>query len=142
MSHLKSTFTPSHSFVGCKYILHLPDCWLEVSIRKFLRPATSAQVFLGFPVSKSECWDGSQDSKLLLHASHVALPPPGDRPFAVKYIITIIIIIIIITNTNTVPAVSQTELNSAPTHRKAEYRCKENHLPVFGSSPVTCYQFL
>jgi len=35
-------------------ILQLPDCWLEVSIRKVLRPATSAEVFLGFPVSKSE----------------------------------------------------------------------------------------
>ena len=33
------------------YILLLPDCWLEVSIRKVLRPATSAQVLLGFPVS-------------------------------------------------------------------------------------------
>ena len=30
--------------------------------------------FLGFPVSTSECSDGSQVSKLLLHASHVALP--------------------------------------------------------------------
>jgi hypothetical protein len=28
-----------------------PDCWLEVSIRKFLRQATSAHVLLGFPVS-------------------------------------------------------------------------------------------
>ena len=37
-------------------------------------PATSTQVFLGFPVSTSECSDGSQISKLLLHASHVALP--------------------------------------------------------------------
>jgi hypothetical protein len=36
--------------------------------------AISTQVFLGFPVSISECWDGSQDSKLPLHASHVALP--------------------------------------------------------------------
>jgi len=36
-------------------------------------PATSTQVFLGFPVSTSECSDGSQVSKLLLHASHVAL---------------------------------------------------------------------
>jgi hypothetical protein len=52
----------------------LYKCWLEVSIRKVLRPATSAQVFLGFPVSVSECWDGSQDSKLLLHDSYVALP--------------------------------------------------------------------
>jgi hypothetical protein len=25
-------------------------------------------------VSVSKCWDGSQDSKLPLHASHVALP--------------------------------------------------------------------
>ena len=37
-------------------------------------PATSAQVFLGFPVSISKCWDGSQDSKLPLHASHAAFP--------------------------------------------------------------------
>ena len=51
----------------------MPDCWLEVSIRKVLRPATSTQVFLGYPVSISECSDGSQVSKLLLHASHVAL---------------------------------------------------------------------
>ena len=41
------------------YILQLPDCWLEVSIRKVLRPTTWAQVFLGFPVSKSECRDCS-----------------------------------------------------------------------------------
>jgi len=42
--------------------------------RKVLRPATSTQVFLGFPVSISKFLDGSQDSKLPLHASHVALP--------------------------------------------------------------------
>ena len=30
-------------------------------------------VFLGFPVSISKCSDGSQHSKLPLHASHVAL---------------------------------------------------------------------
>ena len=30
----------------------MPDYWLEVRIRKVLRPATSTQVFLGFPVSK------------------------------------------------------------------------------------------
>jgi hypothetical protein len=54
------------------YILQLPDCWLEVGIRKVLRPANLAQVFLGFPVSVSKCWIGSQDTKLLLHASHVA----------------------------------------------------------------------
>ena len=45
-----------------------------VNIRKVLRPVTSTQVFLGFAVSKTKCWDGSQDSKLPLHASHVALP--------------------------------------------------------------------
>ena len=38
------------------------------------RDRPSRQVFLGFPVPKSKCWDGSQDSKLPLHASHVALP--------------------------------------------------------------------
>ena len=53
---------------------YVSDCWLEVSIRKVRRPSTSIQVFLGFPVPKSKCWDGSQDSKLPLHASHVALP--------------------------------------------------------------------
>ena len=36
-------------------LLQMPDCWLEVSIRKVLRPATSTQVFLGFPLSTSEC---------------------------------------------------------------------------------------
>jgi hypothetical protein len=36
-------------------VLLMPDCWLEVSIRKVLRPATSTQVFLGFPASISEC---------------------------------------------------------------------------------------
>ena len=54
-------------------LLQMPDCWLEVNIRKVLRPATSTQAFLGFLASKSECWDGSQDSKLPLDASHVAL---------------------------------------------------------------------
>ena len=32
------------------------------------------RVFLGFSVPKSKCWYGSQDSKLPLYASHVALP--------------------------------------------------------------------
>jgi len=32
----------------------MPDCWLEVSIRQVLRPGTSAQGFLGFPVSISK----------------------------------------------------------------------------------------
>ena len=52
----------------------LTCCWsrLYVSIRKVLRPATSAQVLLGFPVSISEFWYDSLYSKLLLHASHAA----------------------------------------------------------------------
>jgi len=37
------------------FLLWMPDCWLEVSIRKGLRPAISTQVFLGFPVPKSKC---------------------------------------------------------------------------------------
>ena len=44
------------------FLLSMPDCWLEVSIRKVLRPITSTQVFLGFPVSTGECSDGSQVS--------------------------------------------------------------------------------
>jgi hypothetical protein len=38
-----------------------------------IRPATSTQVFLGFPGSKSKGRDGSHLSKLPLHASHIAL---------------------------------------------------------------------
>jgi len=37
------------------------------------RVLSSTQDFLGFPVSISKWWDGSQDSKLPLHASDVAL---------------------------------------------------------------------
>ena len=37
------------------FLLYMPDCGLEGSIRKVLRPATSTQVFLGFPVSISKC---------------------------------------------------------------------------------------
>jgi len=50
----------------------MSDCWLEVSIRKVQWPVISTQIFLGFPVPKSKCWDGSQDSKLPLHVSLVA----------------------------------------------------------------------
>ena len=54
------------------------NCWLAVCIVVvvlcvFVVPATSTQVFLGFSVSISKCSDGSQHSKLPLHASHVAL---------------------------------------------------------------------
>jgi hypothetical protein len=52
--------------VVLSYMLWLPDCWLEVSILRVLRLATLAQVFLGFPMSKSECWDGSQDSQVAI----------------------------------------------------------------------------
>jgi hypothetical protein len=50
-----STFLET-SFVN-GIVLHtlVAGCWLEASIRKVLRPATSAQVFLAFPVSISEC---------------------------------------------------------------------------------------
>ena len=66
------------------YILQLPDCWLEVSIRKVLRPATSTQVFLGFPVSTSECWDGSQDSQV---ATACFSCSPPDLNFLYPYFI-------------------------------------------------------
>ena len=39
-----------------------------------IRPFWIGNTSLGFPVSASEWWDGSQVSKLLLHASCVALP--------------------------------------------------------------------
>ena len=39
----------------CFFLLQMPDCWLEVSIRKVLRSATSTQVLLGFRVSKNKC---------------------------------------------------------------------------------------
>jgi predicted membrane metal-binding protein len=42
-------------YVRIAVVLQMQDCWLEVSIRKVLRPATSTQVFLGFPMSISEC---------------------------------------------------------------------------------------
>ena len=37
------------------YYTYMPDCWLEVSIRKVLRPATSTEGFLGFSVPKIKC---------------------------------------------------------------------------------------
>ena len=60
------------------YWLTAPRRILHIPLHKHIFPNTERvalhrQVFLGFPVSKSKCWDGSQDSKLLLHASHVAL---------------------------------------------------------------------
>jgi hypothetical protein len=42
-------------YVRIALVLYMPNCWLEVSIRKVLQPATSTQVFLGFPMSISEC---------------------------------------------------------------------------------------
>ena len=33
----------------CCFLIYMPDCWLEVSIRKVLRPAISTQVFSWFP---------------------------------------------------------------------------------------------
>ena len=66
-------FRPVDTTIFCMP-LHFP-C-LEGRVRKVLRPATSTQVFLGFPVSMSKCWDGTQDAKLSLHASHVAPPRP------------------------------------------------------------------
>ena len=60
-----------YSFI---YFGAVVQCGLEGRVRKVLRPATSTQVFLGFPVSVSKCWDGTQDAKLPLHASHVVPP--------------------------------------------------------------------
>ena len=84
-SGLKSSSNQFHVLFTCKITTatgdnpiavnknYMPVCWLEVSTRKVLRPVTSTQVSLGFPVSISKHSDSSQHSKLPLHASHVAL---------------------------------------------------------------------
>jgi len=48
--------------------------WLQVCIRKVMRTVTSTEGILGFPVPKNKRRDGSKDTKLQIHASHVALP--------------------------------------------------------------------
>ena len=88
----------------------MPDVWLEVSIRKVLRPAISTQVFLfpcvykqtlrWFPTFQvaTTCFSCSPPDLNLavtnfMFSVNVKYPlPPGDNPIAV-----IIIIIIIIT---------------------------------------------
>ena len=58
-------------------LLLMPDCWLDVSVRKVLRPAISTA---GFSFSVSLCLLKQiaemvpKHSKLPLHASHVSLP--------------------------------------------------------------------
>ena len=49
-------------------------------------PATLTQGFLGFPVSMSKCWDGTQDVKLPLHASHVVPPRPKSSSKSCIYV--------------------------------------------------------
>jgi hypothetical protein len=78
----RSSSPHSSHLTDSKYILILNIRYYKLYVRGsvhlivtvFFFFAASAQVFLGFPVSISKCWDGSQDSKLPLHASHVALP--------------------------------------------------------------------
>jgi len=48
---------------------HLPS----MQIRNSKTVPVKFESFFGFPMPISECWDGSQDSKLPLHASHVTL---------------------------------------------------------------------
>ena len=60
VNYLSSVYCCHLMFICCTmcvllFLLQMPDCSLEVSTRKVLRPATSTQVFLGFPVSTSEC---------------------------------------------------------------------------------------
>jgi hypothetical protein len=49
----------------------MPDCWLAVSIRKVLRPATSARVFLGFPVPGDRNVIKKEAEKILKYADLV-----------------------------------------------------------------------
>jgi hypothetical protein len=44
-----------HDVVGTKDLLNFEKKVTEYSIRKVLRPATSTQVFLCFPVPRSKC---------------------------------------------------------------------------------------
>jgi len=70
-----------HLFVGLmdevvfKYVFTL-DAGLLARSQYSEGPATGHldTGFSWFSVSISKCWDGSQNSKLPLHASHVALP--------------------------------------------------------------------
>ena len=48
--------------------------FIAAVLYNFMQLFISTQVFLGFSVPRNKCCDGSQDSKLPLHASHVALP--------------------------------------------------------------------
>ena len=55
---LKVNSQQYEEFRGFTYyvcITLVAGCWLEVSSHKVLRPATSAQIFLGFPVYINEC---------------------------------------------------------------------------------------
>ena len=52
-----------HQFLlenGLLTFVQMPEGMLEISIWNVLRPAISSQVFLGFPVYQSKCWDGSR----------------------------------------------------------------------------------
>jgi hypothetical protein len=61
----------------------LPGGWLEVSTRKVLRPATSAQVFLlGFPVSTFKC---IQLTYLLTQWSRILLEKLTDYQLVKKF---------------------------------------------------------
>ena len=69
LAHSLRILEASGSYVGT-HRHHM--FWLRFFVL-YLLPATSKQAFLGFPVSISKCWDGSQQSKLPLYASYVAL---------------------------------------------------------------------
>jgi len=75
---LKTKVTVLYGYMKIQlfYFIFALDAGLRARSQYWEGPATgtSTQVFLGFPVSISKCWDGSQDSKLPLHASRVALP--------------------------------------------------------------------
>jgi hypothetical protein len=59
---------PTHFLVCTKYSSQHESSYVLAAVDWLLPTVTF------FPVSTRECWDGSQVSKLLLHASYVALP--------------------------------------------------------------------
>jgi hypothetical protein len=82
LRHGKRTFeyylAIKHKMCCGVFISCYPDCWIEVVTapgKSCDRPAISTPVgFLAFSLSSSKCSDCSQDSKLLLHASHEFFP--------------------------------------------------------------------
>ena len=78
LAFLRPRYLPQHPILEHPQTVFLFNVKDQVShpykITDKISIVYSTQVFLGFPVSISKCWDGTQDAKLPLHASHVVSP--------------------------------------------------------------------